>query len=333
VVRKRPDGSFMEPDERVRRAALEAIGSVESRQALVSGVGHVIYGFSLASVYLFAALGLAITFGVMGVINMAHGEMLTIGAYATYAVQSFCQKNTPALAPYYLLFAIPIAFAIATAVGIALERGIIRFLYGRPLETLLATWGISLCIIQTLRLIFGASNVAVENPPWLSGGYELFDGLVLPWNRIGVVGFVIAAAAFVWLLLNRTSLGLQVRAVTHNRSMAACMGVRTGRVDMWTFGLGSGLAGLGGVALSQLGNVGPELGQGYIIDSFMVVVLGGVGRIAGSIAAAMGLGIVNKLMEPLSGAVMGKITVLVIIILFVQWRPQGMFPQKGRVES
>jgi urea transport system permease protein len=284
-------------------------------------------------VFLFAALGLAITFGVMGVINMAHGEMLTIGAYATYVVQTLCTRHAPGLAPYYLLLAVPVAFAAAGLVGVALERGVIRFLYGRPLETLLATWGLSLALVQTIRLIFGASNVAVANPPWLEGGVELSHGLVLPWNRVAVVGFVVLAALLVWVLLQRTSLGLRVRAVTQNRGMAACLGVRTARVDMWTFGLGSGIAGLGGVALSQLGNVGPELGGNYILDSFMVVVLGGVGRIAGTIAAAVGLGVTQKALEPISGAVLGKIAVLALVILFVQRRPQGLFAMKGRVEA
>jgi urea transport system permease protein len=322
-----------ERDPQVKAAANAALGSMRTREFFVSAIGHVLYGLSLASVFLFAALGLAITFGVMGVINMAHGEMLTIGAYTTYAVQVFFQKHFPGAINFYLVAAIPTAFAVATLAGVALERGVIRFLYGRPLETLLATWGISLCIIQTVRLIFGASNVAVANPSWLAGGYEIASGLVLSYSRIGVVVFVIIAALFVWLLLQKTTLGLQLRAVTQNRSMAACMGINTRRVDMLTFGLGSGIAGLGGVALSQLGNVGPELGQSYILDSFMVVVLGGVGRIAGTIGAALGLGIIQKLMEPSVGAVLGKIAVLSFIILFIQRRPQGMFPVKGRIEA
>ena len=333
LARKRPDGTFAEPDERVRAAASGALGAIARRESLVSAAGHVVYGFSLASVFLFAALGLAITFGVMGVINMAHGEMLTIGAYTTYVMQTVVAEQAPALQPYYLLFSIPAAFLVAGAVGVLLERSVIRWLYGRPLETLLATWGISLALVQIIRLVFGASNVAVSNPSWLAGGFEPVSGLVLSYNRIGVVLFVAIAALFVWFLLQRTTLGLQVRAVTQNRQMAACMGIRTSRVDMWTFGLGSGIAGLGGVALSQIGNVGPELGQTYILDSFMVVVLGGVGRIAGTIFAALGLGVAQKLMEPLSGAVLGKIAVLVFIILYIQRRPQGMFALKGRVEA
>jgi urea transport system permease protein len=332
-LKKRADGSFAEPDERVRASAGKAISSIENRELFTSSVGHLLYGLSLASVFLFAALGLAITFGVMGVINMAHGEMLTIGAYSAYTVQVLFKQYAPAYAAYYLVVAIPVAFIAATAAGILLERLVIRWLYGRPLETLLATWGISLIMIQTVRLAYGATNVAVENPPLLAGGYEIIPGLVLAYNRLGVVVFVILAAAFVWFLLQKTAFGLEMRAVTQNRGMAAAMGIRTSRVDMWTFGLGSGIAGLGGVALSQIGNVGPELGQTYILDSFMVVVLGGVGRIAGTIAAALGLGVAQKLMEPLSGAVLGKIAVLVFIILFIQRRPQGMFPLKGRVEA
>jgi urea transport system permease protein len=320
-------------DKRVQAAGAAALGAIRNHEVLVNAAGSVVYGLSLASVFLFAALGLAITFGVMGVINMAHGEMLTIGAYTTYAVQVLFQQHFPSLLPFYLFAAIPLAFLVATAAGILLERGVIRWLYGRPLETLLATWGISLFLIQTIRLIFGASNVAVANPDWLAGGAEVVSGIVVPYSRIGVILFVIAAAVFVWLVLQKTTLGLQVRAVVQNRPMAACMGVSTKRIDMWTFGLGSGIAGLGGVALSQIGNVGPELGQGYILDSFMVVVLGGVGRIAGTIGAALGLGILQKFLEPLSGAVLGKIVVLVLIILFIQRRPQGMFPVKGRVEA
>jgi urea transport system permease protein len=290
--------------------------------------GSLLHGLSLASVLLFAALGLAVTFGLLGVINMAHGEMLMLGAYATYAVQMAMHGHR-----FYLLAAIPIAFLATGAVGVALERGVIRHLYGRPLETLLATWGISLGLIQTVRLVFGAQNVAVANPDWLAGGLEIAHGLVLPWSRIAVVGFVVLVAAGVWFILQKTRFGLQVRAVTQNRGMASCLGIRTKRVDALVFGLGSGIAGLGGVALSQLGNVGPELGQSYIIDAFMVVVLGGVGRLSGAVAAALGLGIINKLIEPAAGAVLGKIIVLVFIILFIQRRPQGLFAIKGRTEA
>jgi len=264
---------------------------------------------------------------------MAHGEMLMIGAYTTYAVQMAFEHWMPAALRFYLIAAVPLSFLTAFLAGVVLERTIIRFLYGRPLETLLATWGISLVLIQTVRLIFGAQNVAVANPTWLAGGVEVAHGLVLPYSRIAVIVFAIAVTIAVWALLQRTRLGLQVRAVTQNRSMASCLGIATARIDMWMFGLGSGIAGLGGVALSQIGNVGPELGQTYIIDSFMVVVVGGVGRLAGSIVASLGLGLINEILEPFAGAVLGKITVLVLIILFIQRRPQGLFTLKGRIEA
>ena len=272
-----------------------------------------------------AALGLAITFGLMGVINMAHGEMLMLGAYATYVMQRLFQGYAPEAFEWYLLAAIPTAFVTCAAIGVLLERSVIRFLYGRPLETLLATWGISLLLIQSVRLFFGAQNVEVANPAWLSGGVEVLYGVVLPYSRLAIIAFVVLVVALMWLLLQRTNLGLHVRAVTQNRPMASCMGIATSRVDMWTFGLGSGLAGLGGVALSQIGNVGPELGQSYIIDSFMVVVLGGVGNIAGTVLGGLGLGLINKFLEPVAGAVLGKIGVLIFIVLFIQRRPQGLF--------
>jgi urea transport system permease protein len=327
------DGSYGEPDARVRAAAARAIDGIMSQQHWASAAGSLIYGISLASVLLFAALGLAVTFGLLGVINMAHGEMLMLGAYSTYTVQTIFQKVAPGALWLYPLVAIPVAFAVTFAVGVLLERTVIKHLYGRPLETLLATWGISLILIQTVRTIFGAQNVAVSNPDWLAGGVELMHGLVLPYSRVAVVVFVVVVSAGVWFLLQRTRLGLYVRAVTQNRGMAACCGIPTARIDAWMFGLGSGIAGLGGVALSQLGNVGPELGQGYIIDSFMVVVLGGVGRLAGAVAAALGLGVINKILEPVAGAVLGKIAVLTMIIIFIQRRPQGLFALKGRVEA
>lgn len=324
------DGKSLETDMRVRAEAQDALNAVLSRQRMISAFGSLLHGLSLASVLLFAALGLAITFGLLGVINMAHGEMLMLGAYATYSVQVLFQQHFPGAFRYYVLVAVPVAFLVTFAVGVALERLIIRHLYGRPLETLLATWGISLLLIQSVRLLFGAQNVSVENPDWLAGGVEIAHGLVLPFNRIGVVVFVILVALSVWLLLYRTRIGLNVRAMTQNRAMAACVGIPTARLDAFMFGLGSGIAGLGGVALSQLGNVGPELGQSYIIDSFMVVVLGGVGRLAGALVSALGLGIINKLLEPTVGAVVGKILVLVFVILFIQRRPQGLFALKGR---
>ena len=320
--------SVKDPNPQVRAAARSALNAVVTHQRVIGFVGDLLHGLSLASVLLFAALGLAITFGLLGVINMAHGEMLMLGAYATYAVQTAMHGS-----PFYLLAAVPTAFLATAVVGVILERTVIRHLYGRPLETLLATWGISLGLIQTVRLVFGAQNVTVANPDWLAGGVEIAHGLVLPWARVAVVAFVVVVSALVWFILQRTRFGLQVRAVTQNRSMAACLGIPTRRIDALVFGLGSGIAGLGGVALSQLGNVGPELGQSYIIDSFMVVVLGGVGKLAGAVAAALGLGVVNKLLEPLAGAVLGKIAVLGFIILFIQRRPQGLFALKGRVEA
>lgn len=319
-----------EKDPKVRDAASAALSSIETRMLLIGMVGHLFYGVSLGSVLLLAALGLAITFGLMRVINMAHGEMLMIGAYTTFVVQNFFQKHLAGAFDWYIVAAVPAAFVVCFVVGALLERTVIQFLYGRPLETLLATWGISLGLIQTVRLLFGAQNVTVANPSWLSGGYQLLPGVVLTYSRIAVIVFAIVVVAFVWLWMNKTPVGLRVRAVTQNREMAAAMGIATKRVDLGTFGLGSGIAGLGGVALSQLGNVGPELGQGYIVDSFMVVVLGGVGKIVGTIAGALGLGIVNKLLEPAAGAVLGKIIILALIILFIQKRPQGIFALKGR---
>jgi urea transport system permease protein len=331
LLTTKEDGSFTEPDETVRQAASDALASFERTQFWISTVGNLFYGLSLGSILLLAALGLAITFGLMGVINMAHGEMIMVGAYVTYMSQRLFQTYAPATFDYYLLAAVPAAFLVCAVIGMLLERSVIRFLYGRPLETLLATWGISLVLIQSVRLLFGAQNVEVANPSWLSGGVEILYGVVLPYSRIAIIVFVIFVVVAMWLLLQRTRLGLYVRAVTQNRSMAACMGIATARIDMWTFGLGSGLAGLGGVALSQIGNVGPELGQSYIIDSFMVVVLGGVGNIAGTVLGGLGLGLVNKLLEPVAGAVLGKIGVLIFIVLFIQRRPQGLFALKGRM--
>jgi urea transport system permease protein len=330
MVEKKSDGSFGEPDSAVRLAAIDALNGIQGRLARLQLLSHAFNGLSLGSVLLLAALGLAITFGLMGIINMAHGELLMIGAYATYIVQTVFREHFPASIDWYLAAAVPFAFIVTAAVGMALERGVIRFLYGRPLETLLCTWGISLILIQIVRATFGAQNVEVANPSWMSGGISFSSGLTLPYNRIVIIFFAVVVVGLVWFLLNKTRLGLFVRAVTQNRTMADCVGVPTGRIDMWTFGLGSGIAGLGGVALSQLGNVGPELGQSYIVDSFMVVVLGGVGQLAGTIIAAIGLGEVNKYLEPYAGAVMAKILVLVFIILFIQKRPQGLFALKGR---
>ncbi|WBV23563.1 urea ABC transporter permease subunit UrtB [Pantoea piersonii] len=320
-----------EPDARVRAAAADSLQQIRHRLMWGELFGQAFTGLSLGSILLLAALGLAITYGLLGVINMAHGEMLMLGAYATWFVQNLFQQFAPEWLAWYPLLALPVAFTVTAGMGMLLERTIIRHLYGRPLETLLATWGISLMLIQLVRMLFGAQNLEVANPGWLSGGLQVLPNLVLPYNRIAVILFVFAVLALTWLLLNKTRLGLNVRAVTQNRAMADCCGVPTGRIDMLAFGLGSGIAGLGGVALSQLGNVGPELGQGYIIDSFLVVVLGGVGQLAGTVVAAFGLGILNKILEPQIGAVLGKILILVLIVLFIQKRPQGLFAFKGRV--
>jgi urea transport system permease protein len=294
----------------------------------------ILYGMSTGSILLLSALGLAITFGLMRVINMAHGEMLMLGAYATYVTQLFFRSHFPQVESLYLVAAVPVALLTCMVVGALLERTVIRFLYGRPLETLLATYGLSLLLIQLVRTVFGAQNVEVENPRWLSGGAEIFENVVFPYSRIAVLLFTIVVVAFVSFMLRGTSLGLLVRAVTQNRPMAASMGISTSRVDTWTFALGCGVGGLGGVALSQLGNVGPELGQGVIVDSFLVVVLGGVGKLAGCVVAAISLGILNKILEPVAGAVLGKIVVLLAIVLVIQKRPQGLFAQRVRgVES
>jgi len=330
LLQKNPDGSFAEPDAGVRAEARRGIQAIERSFILPRLLGALFSGLSLGSVLLLAALGLAITFGLMGIINMAHGEMLMLGAYAAYVVQTLFRSYLPDYVDWYLVAAVPVGFLVAALVGIALERSVIRFLYGRPLETLLTTWGISLILIQAVRNIFGAQNVEVANPDWMSGGLDLGADVVLPYNRIVIIAFAAAVVILMWLLLTRTRLGLYVRAVTQNRTMADCMGIPTPRVDWLTFGLGSGIAGFGGVALSQIGNVGPDLGQSYIVDSFMVVVLGGVGQLAGTIIAAVGLGEVNKFLEPFTGAVLGKIFVLILIILFIQKRPQGMFALKGR---
>lgn len=330
MLNKNADGSYAEPDADVRAAVSIALKSLEHHLTMVEFAGKVFYGISLGSILLLAALGLAITFGLMGIINMAHGEMLMLGAYATYICQSVFRTYFPDAINAYLIVAVPVAFLFTALVGIVIERLVIRWLYGRPLETLLCTWGISLVLMQAVRSIFGAQNVEVANPSWMSGGMTVFGSLVLSYNRLIIIAFSLVVVVIVWLILNKTRLGLFVRAVTQNRQMADCVGVSTSKIDMMTFGLGCGIAGLGGVALSQLGNVGPDLGQGYIVDSFMVVVLGGVGQLAGTVIAAFGLGEINKFLEPAMGAVLAKIMVLTIIIVFIQKRPQGLFALKGR---
>ncbi|WP_421726612.1 urea ABC transporter permease subunit UrtB [Bauldia sp.] len=313
----------------ISERAAAAVASIEEELAFWDAIQNVWFGLSLGSVLLLAAIGLAITFGVMGVINMAHGEMVMIGAYTTFVVQEIIRTNAPGLFDSSLFLAIPLAFLVAGAVGIAIERGVIRYLYGRPLETLLATWGISLILQQAVRTIFGPTNREVGTPSWMSGSFEL--GLIqITYNRLAIIIFAIIVFAALLVVLKRTSLGLQMRAVTQNRAMASAMGIRTPWVDALTFGLGSGIAGMAGVALSQIDNVSPNLGQSYIIDSFMVVVFGGVGNLWGTLVGAFSLGIANKFLEPYAGAVLGKILVLVFIILFIQKRPRGLFALRGR---
>ena len=318
-----------DPDRRVRGAAVAALAQVESRLLWGEWLGRVFAGLSLGSILMLAAMGLAITYGLLGVINMAHGEMIMIGAYSTWGVQTAFRAWAPQAFDWYPLVALPVAFLTAALVGALLERTIIRHLYGRPLETLLATWGISLALIQTVRTLIGPQNVEIQNPTWLSGALTV-AGATLPWNRMVIIGFSLAVLLMIALLLSQTRLGLFVRGVTQNRAMASAIGVPTDRVDLMAFGLGSGVAGLAGVALSQIGNVGPDLGQSFIIDSFMVVVLGGVGQLAGTVFAGFGLGLVSKFLEPSVGAVIAKIAILVGIIAFIQKRPQGLFAMRGR---
>ncbi len=313
----------------VTRTAASAITAINSRQTLWSIGQNAWYGLSLGSVLLLAAIGLAITFGVMGVINMAHGEMVMIGAYVTFVVQDVIRTSYPGLFDYSLLMAVPLAFLVAGILGIIIERTIIRFLYGRPLETLLATWGLSLVLQQAVRTMFGPTNREVGNPSWMSGAFELGQ-ITITYNRLWILCFTLAVFVILLAMLRYTSMGLEMRAVTQNRRMAASMGIATSRVDALTFGLGSGIAGIAGVALSQIDNVSPNLGQSYIIDSFMVVVFGGVGNLWGTLVGALSLGIANKFLEPVAGAVLGKIAILVLIILFIQKRPRGLFALKGR---
>jgi urea transport system permease protein len=312
-----------------RKAAQAASARIKGNLAIWSTVQNAWYGLSLGSVLLLAAIGLAITFGVMGVINMAHGEMVMIGAYVTFVVQQLIRTYEPALFGYSLLFAVPLAFLAAGLIGVLIERGIIRFLYGRPLETLLATWGLSLVLQQAVRTAFGPTNREVGSPAWMSGAFEVGQ-ITITYNRLWIICFALVVFVALIGLLRLTRLGLEMRAVTQNRAMAAAMGIATSRIDALTFGLGSGIAGLAGVALSQIDNVSPNLGQGYIIDSFMVVVFGGVGNLWGTLVGAFTLGIANKFLEPFAGAVLGKIAILVLIILFIQKRPRGLFALKGR---
>ncbi|WP_404356082.1 urea ABC transporter permease subunit UrtB [Methylotuvimicrobium sp. KM1] len=326
LIEKDSAGNFIEADNEVRKKAQAALKKIDARLQFYNSVETVFFGLSLGAVLVLAAIGLAITFGVMGVINMAHGELMMLGAYTTYVMQQIMPNHIG----LSVILAIPSAFMISALVGVAIERGIIRFLYGRPLETLLATFGISLFLQQTVRSIFSPLNRSVTTPEWMSGSWQINDFLSLTWNRFYIVLFCLLVFAALLQILRRTRLGLEVRAVAQNRNMAKAMGIPTARVDAMTFGLGSGIAGVAGVALSQITNVGPNLGQSYIVDSFMVVVFGGVGNLWGTLVAGFSLGIANKLLEPHAGAVLAKILVLVFIILFIQKRPRGLFPQKGR---
>lgn len=326
LLTKNSDGSPIESDERVRSAAAEAVQSIDSSRSFYGAIETLFFGLSLGSVLVLAAIGLAITFGVMGVINMAHGELMMLGAYTTYVMQLLMPNHIGAS----VLVAVPIAFLVAGGVGVLIERGVVRFLYGRPLETLLATFGISLILQQIVRDVFTANNRPVETPAWMAGSLQVNDALSITYNRLYVVLFMLIVFTVLLLVLKRTALGLKVRAVAQNRAMAKAMGVRTEWLDAMTFGLGSGIAGVAGVALSQLTNVGPNLGQSYIIDSFMVVVFGGVGNLWGTLISGMSLGLVNQVLEPYAGAVLAKILVLVALILFIQRRPRGLFPQPGR---
>jgi urea transport system permease protein len=328
LLERLADGA--EADPQVRAALSASLDAVDARLAWGERLGVLFTGVSLGSILLLVALGLAITYGLMGVINMAHGELMMIGAYATWIVQDLFRQYAPGAFDGYILAAIPASFLASALVGAVLERSVIRWLYGRPLETLLATWGISLVLMQSVRSLFGAQNVQVENPSWMSGGVAVMSNLTLPYNRIAIVAFAALVLGAMALLIAKTRLGLFVRGVTQNRRMAACTGVDTARVDTYAFSLGAGIAGLAGCALSQVGNVGPDLGQSYIVDSFMVVVLGGVGQLAGTVVAALGLGVLNKLIEGWAGAVLAKIMVLVFIVVFIQKRPQGLFAMKGR---
>jgi urea transport system permease protein len=319
-------GHYGETDRRVRTAAETALRSIDGARKFYSALQNLLYGLSQGSILVLAAIGLAITFGVMGVINMAHGELMMLGAYTTYVVQLLMPHHIGAS----IIVALPAAFLVSGLVGVAIERGIVRHLYGRPLETLLATFGVSLILQQGVRDLFSANNRPVETPQWLAGSLQINEALSITYNHLYILVFTFALFLLLLTVLKWTRLGLEVRAVSQNRAMAKAMGVRTEWVDALTFGLGSGIAGIAGVALSQLTNVGPNLGQSYIVDSFMVVVFGGVGNLWGTELGGNALGIVNKLLEPYAGAVLAKIFVLVFLILFIQRRPRGLFPQKGR---
>jgi urea transport system permease protein len=334
LLKKDDKGQFIEKNQKITEAAQQAVDSLNRTEFINDQVNNLFFGLSYGSVLLLAAVGLAITFGIMGVINMAHGATLMVGAFTTFTIQAIFTQTVggnEVVSPWFLLAAIPCAFLVSGFFGITMERTVVKHLYGRPLDTLLATWGFGLILIQAIRLTFGATNQKVENPDFISGKMTLLGDVVIQYNRLAIIVFAIFVILVVWYILRRTSLGLQVRAVTQNRNMASSMGISTHNVDRWTFGLGSGIAGLGGVALSQAGyNVGPEMGEAIIIDCFMVVVLGGVGNMAGTILGALLIGIVSKFLEPAVGSELSKVIMLALVITFIQLRPQGMFALKGR---
>ncbi|MER3425239.1 MAG: urea ABC transporter permease subunit UrtB, partial [Nitrospiraceae bacterium] len=330
LIQAASDAGASDQQKAVARAAASAIERIEGWAYWSGAIETIFRGISLSSILLIMSLGLAIVFGLMGVINMAHGELMMVGAYATFVIQELFKTYLPAeFFDYYFLLSMPLSFLVAALFGLVLEATVIRFLYGRPLETMLATWGVSLVLIQAARVYFG-DLTSVVAPAWLSGGMQVMVGVYLPYNRLFIIALSALCVLGIYFLLFRSGMGLRVRAVTQNRNMSACLGIPTRKVDAYTFAFGSGLAGLAGCALTLIGNVDPSLGQNYIVDSFMVVVTGGVGKLAGTIVAAMGIGGLNKLLEPSFGAVYGKVLILVLVILFLQWRPSGLFAMKGR---
>jgi len=330
LLKKNKEGAYVTKNEKLRASAQNLLNIIERGENLITASNLLLEGLSVGSILLIAALGLAITFGLMGVINMAHGEMIMLGAFTAYSIQQIFITFIPSLAAYYLLLAIPCAFVVSALVGIGIERTVVRRLYGRPLDTLLATWGVSLLVFTAVKLTFGSNNVKIEAPDFLQGSITLFSGVSLSYARVTVILFAVFVMIAVWTVMRRTSFGLKMRAVTQNRNMASSMGIATKKIDMWAFGLGSGIAGLAGVAISQIDLVGYRMGQGYIIMCFLVVVIGGVGNLSGLVIGAVIVGIVSKLIELWVGANMTDFALLAFVVLFIQFRPQGLFPQKGR---
>jgi urea transport system permease protein len=325
-----------DPDPGVRTEAAAAVAALDTFLVRRNVLGYLFNGVSLAAVLLIMSLGLSVTFGLMGIINMAHGEMLMLGSYTAYVLQEMFAARFPAYQDYFFLAALPLSFVVAGLVGLGLEAGLLQYLYQRPLETLIVTWGIGMISQQSARLWFG-DQTSVASPTWFRGGYEILPGLILPWARIFIIGLALATLLALALLFYRSYTGLRIRAVMQNRGMASCLGVSTRRVDSLTFALGTALAGMAGCALSLIGTVDPEVGKTYIVDSFMVVVLGGVGKLVGTVVASLGIGLSNKLLEPAIGgtaaAIYAKVAILVIVIAFLQWRPTGLFATRGRAAA